>query len=1809
MSLVSRVAALSSKAWGQFKSGFPSLTGNYLYLWGNNATSQLGQYMAGTTVARSSPVQIGARTWSTSLAVASSSSSVMAIDSSGQLWGWGNGAAGILGNGSTIDRSSPVQVGTLTNWVQVSVGTTAAAAVKNDGTLWTWGAGTSGQLGDGTAVTKSSPVQVGTLTTNWSSVSCGTTFMLATRTDGTLWAWGLQTGGRLGNGTTTATGLSSPVQIGTLTNWTSIACGALNGFGIAGGKLYSWGTAGAIQGSGSTVATSVPTQIGTLTAWSKVSAGDNQAGAIKSDNTLWTWGTSANGALGDGTTVAKSSPVQVGTLTTNWSSVAIGTNAMSALRSDGTLWGWGTNNSGQLGVNTLTNYSSPVQVGTLTSWTAAAAAGNVAVFRGPSNYIFTTGAATSGQLGQTTPANSSPVAVGLGTSKYASVALGGSYSMAVRTDRTLWGWGANNLGQLGNGTTNAIADYPSNPVQIGALANWNAVQAGLNGTTFATDTTGKIYSWGDNTAGSLGQGVFDTPPASAAVPMQYGNIQFSQMTSGDQYSLMITPGGALYATGLNTYGRLGLASSASSPVQVGTLTNWKQVACASTTSIAVKTDGTLWAWGYGSNGALGNNTSALTNSSPVQIGTLTTWSSVYVNSNLNTAYAVKNDGTIWSWGDNTYGQLGTGSTTSAPTYPQQYGNIGGYTNVSMGTTGGLLRKSDGTLWSWGPNTQGQNGNGTLGATSSPQQVGTLTTWSKISAGDFHSLGIKSDGTLWSWGRGFEGQLGVGGIQGNSVAGAYSSPVQIAYGHYSSLASGVGNNGGASGALDVYGQIWTWGTGGNGQIGNNNTANQSFPIQIGTLTWGQLSIGVTASLARKTDGTLWAWGYNGLGQLGDGTTTDQSSPIQIGTLTNWSTVYNGYGFSFGIKTDNTLWSWGYNNLGQLGTSDTTNYSSPVQIAGTTWSSIASGTSFSVAIKTDGTLWSWGGNTYGQLGSGTTNNRSSPVQVGTLTNWSKVYASSDTFLAVKTDGTLWGCGRNNAPFIASNPLSQYSSPVQIGTLTNWSSIGMGANHVWARKTDSTLWAWGVNAYGQLGDGTTTDRSSPIQVGSLTNWVSTRGSQDGSFALNSNGDIFTCGNNNNGTGYFYFLGAYAPTTSYLPAQVGSDTTWSSVSGGSSYTMALKTNGTLWAWGSNETAQLGNGGGGTGVFVMSPIQIGTLTTWKSVGAAQYTTYAIKTDNSFWAWGYGAQGQLGDGTTTQKSSPVQIGTLTNWSSIGVGCASDSIVTIKTDGTAWGWGRNLSDQLGVANTTAYSSPVQIGTLTNRSIAQSNGFGGNGNSMLVNSSGQAWGAGSAIINGGGNNTLSPLAAIDTYSATSLAIDGNSDAALLNQSTGYPYVWGIGTYNYIQVSNISSPVQIGTLTTWSTNAVQTNGTLWTWGDNTYGQLGQGDTYNRAAPQKVGTLTNWSKVLDNNLTAYGLKTDGTIWSWGYNPQGQIGDGTTVNKSSPVQIGTLTTWIDINSNTVDGFAVQSNNTLWAWGPNGNGTLGDNTTTNRSSPVQIGGYNGYTKVFSAYLGGYAITGLNIPYGWGSTVNYSQTTTLFNPGTLSTSSPVQIGGTTGVSSINAGNTVGAFIKGGQLWMWGYNGTAQLGTGDTINRPGPNRVGSLSTWASVSVGNSHTLATKTDGTLWAWGLGTTGQLGQGSTTSYSSPVQVGTLTTWASVATVLGSAYSAAVKTDGTLWVWGRNTEGQLGQVNATNYSSPVQVGTLTNWAAVSCDQYTTIATKTDGTLWAWGQNTVGQVGDGTSTVRSSPVQIGTLTTWVKPVGGETGTNSGALRSS
>jgi len=370
-----------------------------------------------------------------------------------QSWAWGFNNCGQLGDGTVNNKSSPVLVvGGFIDWCQVSAGCYQTLGVRTNGTAWAWGCNSYGRLGDGTIVNKCSPVSVVGGFTDWCQVSAGNRHSLGVRTNGTAWAWGRASSGLLGDGTTVDK--SSPVSVvGGFTNWCQVSAGQGHSLGIrTNGTLWSWGCNSYGQlGDGTTVSKSSPVSvIGGFTDWCQVSAGHGHSLGVRTNGTAWAWGSNcrlivgATGALGDGTTVNKSSPVSVVGGFTNWCQVSAGYIHSLGVRTNGTAWAWGIGSSGRLGDGTIVNKSSPVSVvGGFTDWCLADAGQVESAGIRTNGTVWTWGCNGSGFTGfigtlgdGTSVCRSSPVSVLGGFTDWWQVSAGQCNFLAIRRPST-----------------------------------------------------------------------------------------------------------------------------------------------------------------------------------------------------------------------------------------------------------------------------------------------------------------------------------------------------------------------------------------------------------------------------------------------------------------------------------------------------------------------------------------------------------------------------------------------------------------------------------------------------------------------------------------------------------------------------------------------------------------------------------------------------------------------------------------------------------------------------------------------------------------------------------------------------------------------------------------------------------------------------------------------------------------------------------------------------------------------------------------------------------------------------------------------------------------------------------------------------------------------------------------------------------------------------------------------------------------------------------------------------------------------------
>jgi alpha-tubulin suppressor-like RCC1 family protein len=353
--------------------------------------------------------------------------------------------------------------------------------------------------------------------------------------------------------------------------------------------------------------------------------------------------------------------------------------------------------------------------------------------------------------------------------------------------------------------------------------------------------------------------------------------------------------------------------------------------------------------------------------------------------------------------------------------------------------------------------------------------GICQAWKQVSAGSEFSAAVNTDGSIWIWGFNGNGQLGLGLSDGVFI----NAPEKMDGITAKSIACGAVH----TLALHEDGSLWAWGGNTVFQLGDNTSISKNIPVQIGNdKDWKAIAAGQAHNLAIKEDGSLWGWGFNVFGQVGNGSTVNVASPIRIGNDTDWVAIACGGAHSLALKSDGSLHSWGANFNGQLGLGSNEMVLSPRRSGNATWRDIQCGFEFSAGIRQDSTLWTWGFNGNGQLGDGTVIERNAPVQVIVpgISRWVDLSCGSAYTHAIASDSTLWGWGANVEGCLGISDMGpNVLRPDQVGSETDWIMIdgatGLAANnsvfgfHTLGMKgSRDAICVTGANYVGQLGAG---------------------------------------------------------------------------------------------------------------------------------------------------------------------------------------------------------------------------------------------------------------------------------------------------------------------------------------------------------------------------------------------------------------------------------------------------------------------------------------------------------------------------------------------------------------------------------------------------------------------------------------------------------------------------------------------------------------------------------------------------------------------
>ncbi|WP_281884410.1 immunoglobulin-like domain-containing protein [Paenibacillus sp. YYML68] len=1279
---------------------------------------------------------------------------------------------------------------------------------------------------------------------------------------------------------------------------------------------------------------------------------------------------------------------------------------------------------------------------------------------------------------------------------------------------------------------------------------------------------------------------------------------------------------------------------------------------------AVVHNGSVWTWGSNEYGQLGDSSALSTDADRTIPGRLPDLHGIIdIASAEYHTIALKADGTVWGWGDNDLGQLGVDRNVTTYNAPVQVPNMTNVIAVSAGDNYGLALKNDGTVWMWGY-VPGQG---------YPDEVPILvgSGMNAIDGGRTHALMRKKDGTLWSTGSNYQGELGRDS-SGNSVTAVQvelppgTSIASFSAGSYYSL------------ALDTNGQVWGWGRSGQ-HIGMNTSGPATrTPILVTTFSSiGAVSVeaGGERSFITKSDGTVWAIGASDLGHDG----YSSSSAVQVLHLSDTKQLASSYWHTLARTGDGSLWAWGLDFNGELGNGSSGATSTPVKLHLYGYSDLAdlqlsTGSltpSFSpeirsytvtvpyrqTSIELKPTAAHSGVLSLTVNGAGASSGESQRVDLAVGVNPAQIEIQDRFGLSTVYDIAITRQAPNETSLLSLELQGLVLNPAFDPSVTEYevrvpyeqeeALVTLVPEH-----TGTVLSAIGLSLEPdtpiavELGD---SDTVYPITLsnGSLSGTYTIRFKKiTGALAAGAahsaavrNGDVWAWGANDygqlgNGTSGSVPVATPAPLS--LTGIV-------DLVAGTNHTAALKADGTVWSWGLNDNGQLGTGGAGYGYMQTAPVQTGAdvagfhsivQVVARGAGAA-----ALASDGTVWVWGSSVYANANEPKRLEGIDQVK----------AIAAGSDYLLMLKRDGTLWGIGANYYGMLGDGTTAPAEVPVAVALPQHVSIVSISA--GLYHSLALDSSGQVWGWGRG----------------DERMGT--AVDDWNDASNVTSPVVVPALSGIGAVK-VEATQQNSFL------------LKADGTVWGIGRNSSGELGAGDTAEHVTAVPMREAAHVSRIAAGSSHTLVMTHTGNVLGAGYNVSGVLGIGETTYEESTPKQALLYGAAELSGLRVEGYELEpqfASNTYsysitvpfvqdelvvtptmahpLSATLELKGAVGSSSGGPISVPLQVGpntlelaitAASGkvltYTLTVNRLLGA-EVAGLDIRSGNTSfTMNPAFRPDIFDyevkvpdgvtsislvpdadamlellveleGGTnlpLASGEPitVPIAGTvtslqvkanlpkeglstlytlrllSGTKELAAGSNHMLALQGGRVWTWGSSAYGQLGNGTMgydVKRTVPAAIG-LTDIVHVAAGGMHSLALKADGTVWTWGKNEYGELGNGrsgGSEAQTAPAQIGVGQPQFREITALaaGNNYSAALQNDGTVWYWGRLT------INASQSSAPIRLTGIDEVKAIAAGHEHLLLLKRDGTLWTVGANEYGQLGIGTTVAAHAPVQV------------------------
>lgn len=639
---------------------------------------------------------------------------------------------------------------------------------------------------------------------------------------------------------------------------------------------------------------------------------------------------------------------------------------------------------------------------------------------------------------------------------------------------------------------------------------------------------------------------------------------------------------------------------------------------------------------------------------------------------------------------------------------------------------------------------------------------------------------------------------------------------------------------------------------------------------------------------------------------------------------------GFGHTCRVTSDKKVQCWGFNNNGQLGDGTYSDRLSPVTVTGlSSVAAVAVGQSHSCALIEDGTVWCWGNNDSGQLGNGTSGGwLNAPVQVTGLTQASAITAAGLHTCALLSTGTVQCWGANQVGQLGDGTTTQRLTPVDVQGLSNVTAIAANGSHTCAVVQGGAMYCWGLGAYGQIGDGTNANRVTPVQVPGLTNVAAISLGASHTCALLADGGVRCWGYN-----YAGEVGDGTQADRNTPTPVSGISNATAIAAGGFFTCAVLAGGGVRCWGDNVYGELG---GGSEPIMLLPQPVAGLPAASKLAAGNAHACAQLTSGDVMCWGWNGYGQLGDSTNNDQISPKVIPGLTGVKAVAAG-RQHACAVLASGGVAC-WGLNENSQVGDSTRYLRVAPTPVSGLTNATAITAGYYFTC--ALLADGTVKCWGRNVEGIIGNGTQGGTYGAPTSVSGLTNVvAISAGAYHVCALRTDAAVVCWGDNAYGQIgdgTTTRALTPVTVLSGATAiaagpiHTCAVLAGGTAKCWGFNSYGQLGDQTTQQRTLPVDVVGVSGIVALAPGSLHTCALLSTGNVSCWGDNTRGALGDGTNINRLTPALVPGLANVRALNSGSRFTCAVLVDGTVRCWGKNAYGQLGDGSTENRTVPTPV---------------------------------------------------------------------------------------------------------------------------------------------------------------------------------------------------------------------------------------------------------------------------------------